>query len=397
MNKTYCAAAFNHIYSNSAGVYKLCCHSHDRLSEVSGFNSKTHSPFEFFNSDKMEEVRQKMIDGEPIGGCDKCYSIEEAGFKSPRQYRFNDKVKMWPFDVENVELKLRIFGNHCNLSCYMCIPYNSSTRAKELKEIGIYDDYTKKEFDASIKIDQWDKIHTDIIENIDKVGRIRITGGEPFLLPRHYKFLNDIPDEYAKKIIIMYDTNFTHLEHKGKSIFDHLERFQRVTFAISCDHFGDKLSWIRYPIDVHQFEKNLETLINHPKSIHFNKKAKDGTFKINELKCTTSILNVEDLYEIKEYYQNKFDLKVNFDNIVNTPFHLNVKNHPNKEKLIALYKNDPEMNSVMKNLLQDTDKSQWNQGIHYLEILDNHRGTNYKELWPDLQKIDDIPVVQKWR
>jgi organic radical activating enzyme len=397
MNKTYCAAAFKHIYSNSAGIYKLCCHAHDRLNAVKNFNTRDHSPFEFFNSDQMEDIRQKMIDGQPISGCEKCYDIEKEGFRSPRQYRFNAKQDVLPMDVEDVELKLRIFGNHCNLSCYMCIPYNSSTRTKELKEIGIYDDYTKKSFDAAIKLDQWDKIHKDVIDNIDKVGRIRITGGEPFLLPRHYKFLNDIPDEYAENIIVMYDTNFTNIEYKGKSIFDHLERFKRVTFAISCDHFGDKLSWIRYPIDVAQFERNLDTIINHPKSIHYNKRVKDGTFKINELKCTTSILNVADLYEIKEYYHNKFGLKINFDNIVNTPFHLNIKNHPDKERLIELYKNDPEMNSVMKNLRQESDKAQWNQGIHYLEILDQHRGTDYTKLWPDYKKIDNIPMVQKWK
>jgi organic radical activating enzyme len=397
MNKTYCAAAFNHIYSNSSGTYKLCCHTNERLNPLKNFNSKTHTPFEYFNSEEMDNIRQKMIDGEQISGCEKCYEAEENGFKSPRQYRFNSKLDILPFDVEDVELKLRIFGNHCNLSCYMCIPYNSSTRTKELKEIGIYDEYAKKSFDAAINLNQWDNIHNDIINNIHKVGRIRITGGEPFLLPRHYKFLNDIPDEYAKNIIIMYDTNFTNIEYKGKSIFDHLERFKRVTFSVSCDHFGDKLSWIRYPIDVKQFEENLKILINHPKSVHQAKRAKDGIFKINELKCTTSILNVEDLYEIKSYYENNFRLIVNFDNVVNSPHHLNIRNHPNKQELIEKYKNDPAMNSVVKNLSQSSDKTLWNQGIHYLEILDNHRGSDYTKYWPELKKVDNIPMVQKWK
>ena len=394
---SYCAAPFVHIYSDSSGEYKLCCQAIGSRHAVKDFNSNTHTPFDYFLSDEMENIRDKMVAGELIEGCEKCYRYDSLGQESQRK-RFNDRAKdelgFYPVDVQEVELKLRIFGNHCNLSCYMCIPYNSSTRTKELKEIDIYDSFgAGKIFDAAIELNQWRKTQNDIIKNIDKVKKIRITGGEPFLLPRHYKFLDSIPDEYARNLHIIYDTNFTTLTYKDKSIFDILERFERITFSISCDHYEDKLAWIRYPIDVYQFEKNLETVLNHPKSVSEGERITNGTYKINDLKVSVSILNAEDLYDIKRYYHNKFGLGVNFANIVVGPEMLSIKNHPRKVELIEQYKDDPAMYNVISHLYHEYDKNQWNRGIHYLETLDKHRKTNYKKLWPNIQRIDNIEVL----
>ena len=55
-----------------------------------------------------------------------------------------------------------------------------------------------------------------IIENIDKVSVMHITGGEPLQLPKHWEMLNRIPDEYAKQIELHYDTNFTKLQYKNQ-------------------------------------------------------------------------------------------------------------------------------------------------------------------------------------
>ena len=67
MKDTYCAAAFNHIYSNSAGVYSLCCHASTNTSELNDFKTKDYTPFEFFKSDKMEDIRNRMLENKPIG------------------------------------------------------------------------------------------------------------------------------------------------------------------------------------------------------------------------------------------------------------------------------------------------------------------------------------------
>lgn len=382
MNKTYCSAAFCHIYSDSKGQYKLCCHAYDHLNELKKFNSKTHTPFEYFLSDELEDIRNRMLSGEKIGGCEKCYELEDAGFQSPRIFRYHsDKITM--FEPRDIELKLRIFGNNCNLACYMCIPFNSSTRTRELKEMGIFDEISKgKVFDADITKDQWEKMYQEILDNIHMVGDIHLTGGEPFLLHKHYKFIKSIPDEHAKHIHLTYDTNFTNIKYKGKYIFEYLEKFKSAVFNISCDHYGDKLSWIRYPIDVQQFEDNIRYFQNNtPKNM-----------KINRLNCTVSILNVEDLDAIKDYYRHNFDLDVNFNNIVNTPYYLNIKNHPRKKELIEKYRSNPEYSQAIVRLERPAVMDQWNYGIDYIKKLDDHRKTQFEKLWPNYIKVNSLEV-----
>lgn len=383
MNKTYCKAAFAHIYSDSGGQYKLCCHAYDHNNELKQFNSKTHAPFEYFLSEAMEDIRNRMLSGEEVEGCEKCYDIEKKGFQSPRQYRHNRNHQI-QFDVDQVELKLRIFGNHCNLACYMCIPFNSSTRTKELRDMGIYEQIGRtKVFDARIDINQWEKIHKDIIDNIHLVGTIHITGGEPFLLPKHFSFIESIPEEAASKIFLTYDTNLTNIVHKGKSVFEYLKKFEKVRLNVSCDHYGDKLAWIRYPIDVKSFEENLRTVTDPAHMAKYN------NVRLNRLNVTTSILNVEDLYDIKKYYLEEFNIETDFHNVVNTPHYLNVKNHPKKNELIKKYENNIEYTSVVRNMMLDSNVDQWNYAIWYLKQLDSHRNTNYTLLWDYKEEYND--------
>ena len=48
---------------------------------------------------------------------------------------YNEKYKNVS-EVKNVITKLKNFGSRCNLGCYMCRPYDSSTRRQELKSAG---------------------------------------------------------------------------------------------------------------------------------------------------------------------------------------------------------------------------------------------------------------------
>lgn len=373
LNKTYCSAAFHHIYSESNGAYKLCCHSYSR-NEIP-YNSSETPPFEFFFSPEMEDIRERMIMGEEIDQCQKCYNIEKNGYLSYRQTRFNKKYVI--DEVKDVELKLRIFGNHCNLSCYMCHPFNSSTRAKELKEIGIYDEISMdNHYGVEINPLKWKIIQDDIINNISLVKEIHITGGEPFLLPKHYKFLDAIPEKYGKDITLIYDTNLTALDYKGKSIMNYCDKFKEIRLNVSCDHFKEKLEFIRYPIDYQSFEKNVETILN-------------SRIKISIFNVTVSILNVEDLYEIKNYYLSRFGdkLKLNY-NSVNFPLYLNIKNHPKKTSLLSLYENDKDMNYVCRSLKLPNSYEEWNYGLDYIKKLNDHRNTNFEDLWPDYKKIE---------
>jgi len=367
-NKTYCPAAFREIYADGAGQYKPCCYF-GKNEDLKKYKDDKTLPFEYFMSKEMENIRNKMYAGEKVEGCELCYSMEERVGKSYRTERYIDRYQ-YVSDIASVQLKLRINGSFCNLGCYMCFPNNSSTRRNELtavfgKDYDIQIEGFEKPY-IPVKHEQWHKLVNNIIENIELVDYIKMTGGEPLQLPKHWEFIEKIPKENAKNISLSYDTNFTKIRYKNHSVYDIVDKFKRVIFGISCDHYGDKLKWIRYPIDVKEFESNL----------------KEAGDIVNKINCTVSILNVFDLYEIRDYYKDNFNINVTFTNIARGPKILSICNLEQniKDKLIEKYKDLPYV-------VDELRKPSWGlyqQGLDYCQQLSDHRGFQFRDLWPEL-------------
>jgi molybdenum cofactor biosynthesis enzyme MoaA len=382
-NGSYCPLIFNEIYADSSGEYRLCCHA--RSTETSKkYKSQTHKPFEYFNSPEMEDKRDKVLSGIKLPECATCHKQEEVNpdGESYRQRKLRQYQYDMPTHVDKVNLKLRINGTYCNLSCYMCIPYNSSTRRNEMNKIYPegWDFFSSSKFE-SVKHKEYDMIVNDIIDNIEKVNKIHITGGEPLQLPKHWELIERIPPEHAKNIELVYDTNLTELRYKNHSVFEIENKFKSVIWGVSCDHYQDKLSWIRYPIQVEQFEKNLKEML-------------DNGFRI-DLNCTISILNIFDLWDIYKYYRDNFGLHMNFNSIVNTPRFLAIKNLPRKtkDKLLEYYKiplfdnrGIDRFQLIRTHLKIDGDETLLNQAFDYIEKLSKNRNFDWKKLWPDFLK-----------
>jgi len=349
--KTYCAAPFVDIYADNSSRYRLCCRAGDNPS-ISKYHTNETLPFDFFFSDEMEQIRQDMFEGKQIKGCEVCYKIEEAGRESWRLTRYSE-VK---HDVDKVRLKLRIGGSSCNLGCYMCQPYNSSTRRNELKETGAdsyFIEYMNNDEPVSIKRNFFDVSIDNIIDNIEFVEQIHLTGGEPLMLPRTWELVERIPDDLASNIKISMDTNLTILEWKGKTIDYIIDKFRKLDLSVSCDHFGDKLAWIRYPIDVKSFEDNLIRMKEH----------------IHCINVTVSILNAYDLKQIEEYYA-QFGLKTQYHNVVVEPSFLSIKNLKDKEELKERYSETP---SILHELEKDSDETEYEKGLEYCRTLEKNR------------------------
>ena len=382
-NGSYCPLIFNEIYADSSGEYRLCCHA--RSTETSKkYKSQTHKPFEYFNSPEMENKRDEVLSGTKLPECVTCYKQEEVNPEG-ESYR-QRKVRQYQYDmpthVDKVNLKLRINGTYCNLSCYMCIPYNSSTRRNEMDLIYPegWDFFSSSKFE-SVKHKEYDMIVQDIIDNIEKVNKIHITGGEPLQLPKHWELIERIPAEHAKNIELVYDTNLTELKYKNHSVFEIEDKFKSVYWGVSCDHYQDKLSWIRYPIQVNQFEKNLKEMIDNGFNMHLN--------------CTISILNIHDLLDMYKYYKSNFGIEMHFNSIVSTPDFLSIKHLPRKIKdgLLEYYKipirdkrGIDRFQLVKTHLKQDGDETQLDKAYDYVEKLSANRNFDWKKLWPDFLK-----------
>lgn len=370
----YCAYPFNEIYSDNASKYRLCCFATKNKS-IEKYNAINTLPFDYFMSDEMEQIRQDMMEGKRVQGCEYCYKLEDAGKLSPRTEKYNKYYKQ-KSTVDKIDLKLRIGGSHCNLGCYMCIPYNSSFRRQELKESGIDKLWKNKEepvpgigysFDDSPKnlgTKRFDEIVDNIIQNIDKVNSIRFIGGEPVIISRMWEIMDRIPDENAKDITIRFQSNLTKLHYKNYSVFDITNKFKSLSIDVSADHYQKKLSWIRYPIDVEEFERNL----------------KEAHHIISGIDCTVSILNVNDLTEIYNYYKDNFNLTVNFETVVTNPSMLSCKNIKNKQELLDKY-SDVMYDMVKGELSKEYNEEEYQQAINYCLSLSKHRNINFKSIF----------------
>jgi len=369
-NKSYCNMAFNEIYTDSSGNYKLCCHANNHK-PFKKYNSSHTPPFKFFFSTEMEEVRNKMMSGEKIKACEPCYKLEAATGESYRNTKYSKKYD-FNNDDRNLGLKLRINGSYCNLGCYMCHPHNSSTRRKEMKSVfGNWDNFEfSKKTERAIKHKDWNDNIEDVLNNIESILHMHLTGGEPLQLPKHWQMLDMIPDDHAKYITLTYDTNLTELTYKNKSIFDYVNKFKQIRLGVSCDHFKEKEEWIRYPIDIKKFESNLR----EAKSI------------ISSINCTVSLLNIFDLLEIKKYYEENFDIKVMFPSLVQHPHFLSIRNLDQKDKDMLLKKyekidDNPFATTIIKNELLLPATHKLDVMRNYCDSLSKRRNFNWRAIW----------------
>jgi organic radical activating enzyme len=377
-NKSYCTMPFKEIYNDSAGSYRLCCHA-KVYQPTAKYTTENTTPFEYFKSPEMEELRNKMLAGKKVDACRVCYKLEETSGKSYRNGEaFRDSFSKnygipLGLSAGKVGLKLRVFSTYCNLSCYMCHPFNSSTRRNEMKAIygttnfGDRSDGWALSQYKNPNYKQWNKIAQDILDNVELIGHINLTGGEPLQLPKHWELLDKIPEEHAKHITLYFNTNLTELRWKKWNIFDYVDKFEKIEFGVSCDHYGRKLDWMRYPIDREKFEFNL----------------KEASSLVKEINLTSSLLNIFDLIEINNYYTDNFDKPMTFKNIVRGPLMLSIRNLKQKDKDILLkkYEKLPNYSYIQSELMIEPYDIDHIKMKKYCDELSKHRNFNWRELW----------------
>jgi organic radical activating enzyme len=380
-NKSYCPLPFKEIYSGNDGIYKLCCEA-----DKSGHNYTTRdtTPFKFFDSPEMEEVRDKMMNGEKLKECGFCYRLEEKGYPSYRTSRYSDGVaNFFPNAGErNISIKLKMLGSLCNLECYMCHPGNSSGRRNQLKKMDFIGDEDIGFSLAALKRKaptnyvSWNDIITELLDNIHRIEKIHMIGGEPLQLPKHWELVDKIPPEHAKHIRVSYDTNATMIRYKNHTIWDVIDKFHPDTWiSVSADHYGEREAWIRHPKDIESFERNLDEIKEYVGQVHI----------------TVSLLNIYDLFEIREYYNKKFGLQCLMNNTVMDPRMLSIKNLPDKEKekLIEKYKDadydftEYEGNRLVAEMEKPRVEEEYQAGLKYMRELSKIRG-DYTKLWPNI-------------
>ena len=127
----------------------------------------------------------------------------------------------------------------------------------------------------------WEQVY----EQIPNIKQLYFAGGEPLIMPEHWKILDMLVQEKKFNVSLRYSTNGTTLGTLKHNVLDTWRKFKYVHLSLSIDGAGDTFEHIRYN------GKWVETLENLKKIRE--SKAVDYWFH-----PTVSILNIFRLTEL---------------------------------------------------------------------------------------------------
>lgn len=293
-NKTFCILPWVHTHLNTEGDVYPCCVSWtpERKSQMGWL--KDNSLEEIFNSPKMRQLRLDMMNGvERPDICSNCYDREDAGFASARQGNnrdFDDQIEELVAQTREdgyIDPKIKSwdirFSNLCNLKCRSCGPMFSTSWAQEKGELG--------------------KIYaipsgTDPLANqYDTVEKIYFAGGEPLIMPEHFRTLTKLIDiGRAGEIMLVYNSNMTKLDYNNHNLTDYWKHFKKVVIGVSLDNIGTRAEYTRSGTNWEILDKNLKAFY------HYVKTHKNISFYYSP---TISIFNIHQITDIHRYlYEN---------------------------------------------------------------------------------------------
>ena len=146
MSRVFCDKPFDHNYIHTNGKMRLCCTTVQDIptdNQYNLFDAGKHGIDDYWNSNRMKEIRRHMIAGKKIRDCERCYRQEEQGVESLRSTNgMSDFIKDTKIDGTYLKAATSMqiqMGNICNLKCKMCSQMYSHMHGMETRDIGKQD------------------------------------------------------------------------------------------------------------------------------------------------------------------------------------------------------------------------------------------------------------------
>ena len=282
-SKTFCIYPWIHLHAYPTGEAYPCCHAEMSIGQVG--NCRTNTLEEIWHDRPMVNLRDNMLSETNSPACARCYEQEESGFFSGRRSankhhghhisRINDeKFEMTYWDIR--------FSNLCNLKCRSCGHIFSSQWYQDQAKLagGDWKDRnTVLNYAGRTETDMWEQL----LPHIDYVEQIYFAGGEPLLMEEHYRILDELVQRRRFDVRLIYNTNFTHTDLKGQSVFEYWRQFHSVAVGASLDDIGARAEYIRKGTDWKTVESNRAEMIRTCPDVDFY------------ISPTLSIMNAEHL------------------------------------------------------------------------------------------------------
>jgi len=365
-NKAICMKAWSELAISPVGLITPCCIFEKPLIENGkNISLKDFSLLEAWESKALSDIRQKMINGENIVGCEQCYISEKNNGSSKRLEEFStwekhrdddfdfsklNSSKIKKEDLISIDLKLQ---NKCNLACRMCQPKDSAFVSKQFDEIvsrnpefEFYQNTILKDPILGVsysEIPNWaseKNFRESLIEILPGLRNLNVAGGEPFLIDEFYDILEQIKKYTPKDQCTLFVS--TNLSVLPENLYDLLQGFKWTQIGASVDGFEHELEYVRYPLKWKKFKENYETLLDRI----------DGKKITTSLCVTVQLYNVLSLDKLLNYYVNELLPKYKSDKVViylhllTYPEHLNIMYLPKKSRLKVIERIEPYIEKI---------------------------------------------------
>ena len=251
-SKTFCMYPWIHLHAYPTGEAYPCCHAEMGVGQIG--NCRNNSLFEIWNSKAQRRLRSDMLTETENPACGRCYEQEQSGFFSGRQsankhHGHNvsrvaatqedgqvDQFEMTYWDIR--------FSNLCNLRCRSCGHIFSSQWYQDQAKLAGGDwakNHTVLNIAGRSETDMWEQLQP----HLDYVEQIYFAGGEPLMMEEHYNILEELVRRKRFDVRLIYNTNFTHTDLKGRSAFEYWRQFKSVAVGASLDGQGRAAEYIR--------------------------------------------------------------------------------------------------------------------------------------------------------
>ena len=389
--ETVCPLPWISIETAPVGAVRPCCLTRDFISTEDGLpmDLKEVSLSTAYKSPYMQKLRQEFRGGAKPETCGRCWNEEAAGRTSKRMHslvKFKDKLNSidWNNDTPDqlwfVDLKL---GNICNLRCRICGSWSSSRWAQE--DIGYEAEPNKKRTRSYnvLKAGAWPENNPEFWQDLENllpgVQYIEFTGGEPFMVMRHYDLLKKAVDMgVAGNIRLHYNTNAT--------LFPELEdiwsKFKEVEIAFSIDNVGPRFEYERTGAFWHKVEENIARF-------------RDMASRCSNIRlqsCTT--INIQNAYYLPETvaWLDQQDFQFVYLNMLHDPSHMCVSTMTPAAKELVLAKLDlnaflPKHQKEVEAIKRFIEQGAGSDGKafrEYMNSIDERREENFQALYPEM-------------
>jgi len=402
----FCVMPFHHINIKNEGKLSACWRYPDWVGD---FTKDTLR--ETWNGERLRQVRKDLLNNVKHEGCKSCWDLERSGARSLRQstwfmYDYLDWEEVaknvdsegyYPEDkIRSVEIR---FDNICNLMCRHCSPTFSSVWEQVVKkdsdlQAEMEKAGTHRLYDHHLSLTQ--EIIDEVVDLSPNLKEVMITGGEPLYHAKHYDFLQRISPE-GHHISLQYNSNFSTLEYKGKSILDLWRKFEKVGVRVSLDAYPEIYDYVRVRGNLQVAEENIRKA-QQLRNINLSST------------LTANLLNITRIVEIAKYY---YSLHTPFHtSLVQFPRNLNPKLLPPelKEKITEDWKVFREDNSWMSIYTPDFNENfekrlnlfgdnvinymngenwyddHWHEFVSYTKAQDRYHKTNILDYYPEYEK-----------